>query len=195
MNKFLIIVLAASAAGMLLYLKYPHVFTPKKVLEEKTKKSALPVTYTDDEKNEVINLFNKALADEWLAHFQYWLGAKVVKGNLASKAVLELMEHAREEYEHAGMLADRIIELGGQPLMYPEEWLKESGCGYEAPTDSAIKVILDQNIKGEQCAIKAYNNILEVIGAKDPTSKDMITKILNDEIKHEKDLKELLAQA
>ncbi|NMC41325.1 MAG: ferritin, partial [Bacteroidales bacterium] len=30
--------------------------------------------------DELINLLNKALADEWLAYYQYWIGAKVVKG-------------------------------------------------------------------------------------------------------------------
>jgi bacterioferritin len=191
MNKFLIIILAALAAGMFLYLRYPHIFTPKKI---PVKQEAMPTSYSEEEKAEIIALFNKAFADEWLAYYQYWLGAKVIKGNLAQKAAKELMEHAGEEYKHAGMLTDRIMELGGLPLMHPKEWLEESGCGFTAPTDSAVKVILEQNIKGEQCAIKAYNHILEVIGTKDPTSTAMITSILNDEIKHEKDLTEILEQ-
>ena len=30
--------------------------------------------------NNLIGLLNKALADEWLAYYQYWVGAKVVRG-------------------------------------------------------------------------------------------------------------------
>jgi bacterioferritin len=29
---------------------------------------------------QLLNLLNIAFADEWLAYYQYWLGAKVVKG-------------------------------------------------------------------------------------------------------------------
>ena len=29
---------------------------------------------------QVITLLNKAFSDEWLAYFQYWIGAKVIKG-------------------------------------------------------------------------------------------------------------------
>ena len=28
---------------------------------------------------QVITLLNKAFSDEWLAYFQYWIGAKVIK--------------------------------------------------------------------------------------------------------------------
>jgi bacterioferritin len=29
---------------------------------------------------QLLNVLNIAFADEWLAYYQYWLGAKVVKG-------------------------------------------------------------------------------------------------------------------
>ena len=30
--------------------------------------------------DEIVALLNKAYADEWLAHYQYFIGSKVVKG-------------------------------------------------------------------------------------------------------------------
>ena len=30
--------------------------------------------------NELLNLLNEAFSDEWLAYYQYWLGAKIVEG-------------------------------------------------------------------------------------------------------------------
>ena len=30
--------------------------------------------------DELINLLNKAFCDEWLAYYQYWIGARVVEG-------------------------------------------------------------------------------------------------------------------
>ncbi len=34
--------------------------------------------------NKIVEMLNKALADEWLAYYQYWVGAKVVKGRRPS---------------------------------------------------------------------------------------------------------------
>ncbi len=46
--------------------------------------------------NEIIKLLNKALADEWLAYYQYWIGAQVIEGPMSSAVIVELMEHAGE---------------------------------------------------------------------------------------------------
>ncbi len=142
---------------------------------------------------ELVGLLNKALADEWLAYYQYWVGAKVVKGPMRPDVQKELEEHAGEELKHANMLAERIIQLGGTPLLSPDEWKAQSGCGYAAPKDPHVKKILQQNIKGEQCAIVVYSKILEnVKGGKDPITANMLRKIMEEEVKHEEDLENLL---
>ena len=142
--------------------------------------------------NELIDKLNEALADEWLAYYQYWVGAKVVKGAMKSEAVAELIEHADDELRHAGMLADRIAQLGGTPILEPKEWYEKSGCGYATPTDPAVMKILDQNVKGEQCAIETYNKLTELTKDKDPITHQMALEILKDEIEHEDDLQTLM---
>ena len=74
--------------------------------------------------DELINLLNKALADEWLAYYQYWIGAKVVKGPMKDAVISELDLHATEELTHAQLLVTRIVQLGGTPLLTPEDWFK-----------------------------------------------------------------------
>ncbi len=142
--------------------------------------------------NELIDMLNKAYADEWLAYYQYWVGAKVVAGPLRGMVEAELMEHAEEELKHADMLAERIIQLGGKPLMKPEDWMKETNCGYDEPKDEFTKTIVKQNIDGEQCAIDVYNKILENIAGKDPITFNMIRKIMEEEVEHEQDLQDIL---
>ncbi len=142
---------------------------------------------------ELVELLNKALADEWLAYYQYWVGAKVVKGPMRSNVESELEEHAGEELEHAGMLADRIIQLGGTPILSPDEWKKKTNCGYDAPTKPDVVTLLKQNIAGEQCAIKTYNRILEKLkSGNDPITFNMVRKIMEDEVEHEEDLEAIL---
>ncbi len=97
--------------------------------------------------DELINLLNKALADEWLAYYQYWIGAKVVKGPMKDAVIAELDLHATEELAHAALLTTRIIQLGGTPVLSPAEWMKITNCGYDAPADPYVEKVLEQNIK------------------------------------------------
>ena len=142
--------------------------------------------------NELTTLLNKAFADEWLAYYQYWIGAKVVAGPMRATVEAELIEHANDELRHAQMVADRIIQLGGTPILNPQDWFTQTNCGYEAPTDFYVKNILEQNIKGEQCAIEVYQKILELVANKDFATYDIAIKILDDEIEHEQDLENIL---
>lgn len=141
--------------------------------------------------DELLATLNRAFADEWLAYYQYWLGAKVVKGPMKDAVASELLLHATEELSHADMLAARIIQLGGTPLITPEQWFKNTHCGYDAPTDAFVKEILAQNIKGEQCAIDVYQKILEMVKDKDPVTYNIVLTILEQEVEHEEDLQSL----
>lgn len=138
--------------------------------------------------DELINLLNKALADEWLAYYQYWIGAKVVKGPMKDAVIAELDLHATEELSHAVMLTNRIIQLGGTPVLSPAEWMQISNCGYEAPTDPYVAKVLEQNILGEQCAIKIYSHLLDLTREGDPVTYNIILIILSQEVEHEEDL-------
>ena len=138
--------------------------------------------------DELINLLNKALADEWLAYYQYWIGAKVVKGPMKDAVIAELDLHATEELSHAVLLTTRIVQLGGTPVLSPAEWMKITNCGYDAPTDPYVEKVLEQNIKGEQCAIKVYSNLLDLTREGDPVTYNIILTILSQEVEHEEDL-------
>ena len=142
--------------------------------------------------DELIEMLNKALADEWLAYYQYWVGAKVVKGPMREATAAELLQHATEELGHAELLADRIIQLGGTPLLTPQNWYDQTNCGYEAPADPYVEVILDQNIKGEQCAIGVYQKLMEFTREIDPVTYEIALSIFTDEIEHEEDLEAIV---
>ena len=143
----------------------------------------------------LLELLNKAFADEWLAYYQYWVGAKVVKGPMKEAVIAELTEHAGDELRHAEMLTGRIIQLGGTPILKPEDWYTMTNCGYDAPEDPSVRVILEQNINGERCAIDVYNRLLEATRDKDPVTYNIALQILQDEIEHEEDLQSLLEDA
>ncbi|MCJ7764536.1 MAG: ferritin [Thiovulaceae bacterium] len=143
------------------------------------------------EASRVIELLNKAYCDEWLAYYQYYIEAIVVKGIMKDAAIVELNQHAADELRHAGLLANRIIQLGGTPVLHPKAWLENGNCGYEAPEEFSVLKILEQAIKGEQCAIKVYSELAEITDGKDIVTYDIISGILADEVEHEEDLQAL----
>ncbi len=141
--------------------------------------------------NEIISLLNKAYADEWLAYYQYFIEAKVIKGIMKDAAIAELTQHAADELRHANMVADRILQLGGTPLLHPQEWFTQTNCGYEEPKDFDVVSILEDSIKGEQCAISVYSQLADMTQHKDIVTYDIVSEILADEVEHEEDLQAL----
>lgn len=141
--------------------------------------------------NDIITGLNKAYADEWLAYYQYFIEGKVVKGIMKDAAIAELQQHAADELRHANMVADRILQLGGTPLLNPKDWFTHTNCGYEEPNNFDVVSILDDAIKGEQCAISIYSELAEMTKDKDIVTYDIVSEILADEVEHEEDLQAL----
>ncbi len=140
--------------------------------------------------NQLIQMLNEALAEEWLAYYQYWIGARMMEGPMRSEIEPELLVHADQELNHAVMVVDRIIQLGGTPILTPADWTKFSKCDYETPSDPYVEVILEQNLNGERCAIKRYSDLANFTNGKDHSTHQIATQILNEELEHEQDIED-----
>jgi Protein distantly related to bacterial ferritins len=138
----------------------------------------------------LIGMLNGALSEEWLAYYQYWIGARLMEGPMRSEIEPELLLHANQELNHAVLIVGRIIQLGGTPVVHPADWFKFSHCEYDAPTDPYVEVVLNQNLKGERCAIKRYKEVADFTNGKDHTTHQMATTILNEELEHEQDIED-----
>ncbi len=143
-----------------------------------------------NDKKELIDLLQSAYAEEWLAYYQYWIGAKLAEGLERPKVVEEFNEHAQEELKHADWLADRIIQLGASPIIDPSKWMEYAKCKYDAPTNPDTKVLVAQNLVAERCAIGRYQNICELCQGKDYITFNIARKILKEEIEHEQEMED-----
>ncbi|MDR1878482.1 MAG: ferritin [Bacteroidales bacterium] len=142
------------------------------------------------EVKQLLEMLNAALSEEWLAYYQYWIGARLMEGPMRSEIEPELLIHANEELAHAVLVVDRIIQLDGMPVVNPVDWTKFARCKYEAPTDPYVEVILEQNLRGERCAIKRYEEIANYTVGKDHATYQMAVAILEDELEHEHDIED-----
>ena len=145
---------------------------------------------SDIDVKKLIQMLNEALCEEWLAYYQYWIGSRLMEGPMRSEIEPELLIHATQELNHALLVVTRIIQLGGTPVLDPSDWAKFARCSYAAPVDPYVEVVLNQNLKGEQCAIKRYKELADFTNGKDHTTHQMATTILNEEIEHEQDIEE-----
>ncbi len=70
------------------------------------------------------------------------------------------------------------------------EWTKLACSLYDEPCDPYIKVILEQNLKRERCAIQRYHEIADFTVGKDHSTHQITVQILNEELEHENDIED-----
>lgn len=145
--------------------------------------------------NEVIKDLSTAYSDEWLAHYQYWLTAKWIRGMDADTLRPVLEEQSMDELGHAQKLATRIMQLGGKPIMHPSELLVKCGCGYkEPPKDpSDLKTVIQDVLAAEACAIDFYSKMAEKYRSTDVVTHEIFEDLLKDEVGDEEQWERFLA--
>ena len=139
-----------------------------------------------------LKVLNEAYAEEWLAYYQYWIAAKVAMGLQRSDIVREFNEHAEEELQHADWLAERIIQLGGVPILNPDDWSKFAVCKYITPHHFDVLSLLHDNLTAERCAIERYQKLCDLTDDADYETFRMSREILQQEIEHEQELEDFL---
>ena len=146
--------------------------------------------------NEVVEDLNKAYADEWLAHYQYWLAAHWVSGINADAIISRLTAQSADELLHAEKFANRIMELGGEPVMDFAKLIQTGACGYKVPPkdQSDLKQVIQDVIAAERCAIEYYNKMTEKYRDKDYVTFELFKAVLLDEVSDEDEWEDLLEQ-
>nr|WP_299245709.1 ferritin-like domain-containing protein [uncultured Halomonas sp.] len=152
-------------------------------------KGAITEGYKADREN-VINILNEALATEIVCTLRYKRHYYMADGLSANVAKAEFLEHAQQEQEHADMLAERIVQLGGAPNFSPEGLLSRSHAEYVE--GSNLKEMIKEDLIAERIAIDSYREIATYLGDKDPTSRRIMEDILAQEEEHADDMAGLL---
>jgi bacterioferritin len=110
----------------------------------------------------------------------------------AQSVAAEFLQHANEEQMHADQIAQRIVQLGGEPNFSPEGLLTRSHSEYIEGT-SLIDMITE-DLVAERIAIDSYREMIGYLGNDDPTTRRMMETILATEEEHADDLVSLLEE-
>jgi len=168
----------------------PDVETLRRDARKHIEEGAVTPTYIGN-REEVIKLLNEALATELICVLRYRHDYFMARGIKAKVAAEEFLEHSNQEQEHADQIAERIVQLGGEPDMDPAR-LKDRAHAEYRPS-KALKDMIKENLIAERIAIDSYRAMIEYIGQDDHTTRRMLEGILAVEEEHADDLSDLLA--
>lgn len=142
-------------------------------------------------RNDIVALLNDALATELVCVLRYKRHHFTAKGLMSPSIVEELMVHAQAEAGHADLLAERIVQLGGDPDFNPDTLASRSHASYDASL--GLVDMLRADLIAERVAVESYRQMIVLIGDKDPTTRRILEGILADEEEHAEELADWLS--
>ena len=141
-------------------------------------------------REDIIKLLNGALATEIVCTLRYKRHYFTAKGLASPKIAEEFLVHANEETAHGDMIAERIVQLGGEPDFAPTTLTSRSHADYDESLD--LQAMIRANLIAERVAIEAYGQMIKLIGDKDSTTRRMLESILSQEQEHADELSDWL---
>jgi len=151
---------------------------------------AVTAGYSADRKT-VLRLLNDALATEIVCVLRYRRHHFMARGMEAKSIAGEFLAHSNEELGHADQIADRIVQLGGEPDFSPRGLVSHSHSEYVA--GSSLVDMIKEDLVAERIAIDSYRDMIQYLRGLDPTTSRMLESILAVEEEHADDMADLLA--
>lgn len=173
----------------------PHL-TDVKTLREQARRHIEEGAVTENyaaNRNKVLELLNEALATEMVCVLRYRHDYFMARGPAAKVVADEFLEHADQELGHADQIAERIVQLGGEPDFNPATLQARSHAEYRL--GKTVQEMIRENLVAERIAIESYREMIRYVGESDPTTRRMLEGILATEEEHADDLADLLQGA
>ncbi|HZJ45430.1 MAG TPA: ferritin-like domain-containing protein [Pyrinomonadaceae bacterium] len=169
--------------------------TDIKTLRERARKhienGAITEGYMADRET-AVKILNEALATEIVCVLRYRRHYFMATGINAESVASEFLQHANEEQGHADQIAQRIVQLQGEPNFNPEGLLSRSHAEYVEGT--TLVDMIKEDLVAERIAIDSYREMISYFGNDDPTSRRLMESILAMEEEHADDLVNMLGQ-
>lgn len=139
----------------------------------------------------IIGFLNNALYAAIVCILSYKRHYFMTVGIGARRAKDTFFQHVTEEQVHAEQLARRIVELGGEAVLSREQLLNRSYA--EQVEEESLAEMISADLLAERSAIHYYRAMIASIGADDPTTREMLERIMARKEAHAKNLVSLLS--
>ncbi|MEO5732533.1 MAG: ferritin-like domain-containing protein [Rubrivivax sp.] len=143
-------------------------------------------------RDDILRLLNDSLATELTCVLRYRRHYFTATGLASPKIAEEFLVHANEELAHADRIAERIVQLGGEPDFTPRTLQDRSHAEYDESLE--LNAMIRANLTAERIAVEVYRQTIDLIGDKDPTTRRMLEQILTDEEEHADELSDWLTR-
>ena len=144
------------------------------------------------DREQVIKVLNEVLATEIVCTLRYRRHYYMADGLNSEAVKQEFLEHANDEQGHADMVAERIVQLGGEPDFNPKTLATRSHAEYIE--GNTLRSMVEEDLVAERIAVETYLEIARWLGIDDPTTRRVIENILQKEEEHAEDMSTLLGR-
>ena len=163
--------------------------TLRKRARQHMEEGAVTSNYSADAK-QVCKVLNEALATEIVCVLRYKRHYFMAQGVASESVKAEFLAHANEEQVHADAIANRIVQLGGEPDLNPASLTSRSHSEYVE--GSTLRDMIKEDLVAERVAIESYREMIAWLNGKDSTTRKMLEGILAVEEEHAEDMSSLL---
>jgi len=142
------------------------------------------------DRTEVLRMLNEALATEMVCVLRYRRHHFMARGIDAKSTADEFLVLSNDEQGHADRLAERIVQLGGEPDFSPDSLATRSHAEYVA--GGSLLDMISEDLVAERIAIDSYREMIQYLSDLDPTTSQLLKGILAVEEEHADELADLL---
>jgi len=139
---------------------------------------------------QVLAVLNEVLATEIVCVLRYKRHFFMARGINAEWVKAEFLQHANDEQQHTDWVAERIVQLNGEPNFNPQGLSSRSHSEYQEGSD--LIEMIKEDLVAERIAVQSYAEIARWLNENDPTTRRLIEQILKMEEEHADDLANML---
>jgi bacterioferritin len=138
----------------------------------------------------------RAYADEWFAHYNYFVAAYLITGPSSASVGALLRGKSDEAFRRADALAERIVQLGGVPTTKLTALVDAAtDKPFKLPDDlSDVAGLLRAVLDAERTSMWTHQGILNMTTGQDPITAALALDLLAQATKGEQTLEKLLGE-
>ena len=136
----------------------------------------------------------QAYADEWFAHYNFQFAANALWGHHSPSTTALLSRKSAEAFARTNRLAQRIMQLGGQPVPKLTDLVAHAtDKPFKLPASMAdVAGVLKAVIDAERTSLRTYQRLYEMTRIKDPVTALLAQQYLAAVVEGEEELERLI---
>ena len=142
----------------------------------------------------LIKDLTRAYADEWFAHYNFQFTANVLWGHYSPSTTALLVRKSAEALARANRLAQRILQLGGQPIPKLTNLIDHATDKPFRLPKSMVDVhgVLKAVLDAERTSLRTYQRLYEGTRDRDPVTALLAQEYLGATVQGEDELERLI---